>query len=90
MSKREQKEKNVNKSVYRGVYHEIAEDMGVEVAEKMFENYAGLQMNFPKRLYTSEYYAERIVQDYQKGMSVQAIAKKYHYTERRIRQILEE
>ena len=64
MSKGERYEKETkdDTSVYRGVYREIAEDMGVEVTEKMFANYAGLQMNFPKRLYTSEYYAERIVQ----------------------------
>ena len=75
--------------VYRGVYREIAEDMGVEVAEKMIENYAGLQLNFPKKLYTSEYYVEKILQEHKDGVSIKNIAKEYQYTERRIRQLLE-
>lgn len=86
MSTKERTEKYAG--VYRGIYCEIAEDMGVEVAEKMFKNYGGLQLNFPKKLYTSEYYSQKILQEYEQGVSIQMIAKKYEYTERRIRQLL--
>lgn len=73
-----------------GVYRDLAEELGVETAYKVYEVLNGLQVCFPKRFFTKEYTKEMIISGYSEGTSVQALSKQFGLTERRIRQMISE
>ncbi len=79
---------NKNKDKLNGIYQEIAEECGFEVALKLFENYRGLQVTFPNKFVDSQYIHSKIIAEYSKGVSIQELVKKYKYSERYIRMIL--
>ena len=72
-----------------GVYKEVAETVGVDNAYKLFDHFKGLQLMFPLRFYSSEYIAHQICEEYD-GKNVRALARKYGYSESRVRQIIRE
>lgn len=70
-----------------GIYKEIAEIFGREVSKKIFEEYRGLNVNFPVRFYDRSFLVECIRKEY-KGDNIRALAKKYGYSDRWIRKII--
>lgn len=70
-----------------GIYRDLALDLGVEIAISMFEHYRGLQVVFPTTLLSKEYLQQKIIQEYN-GTNVKDLARKYDYTERWVRQII--
>lgn len=72
-----------------GVYKEVAETVGVENAHKLFLHFKGLQLMFPLKFYSKEYIAQQIKAEYD-GKNVRDLARKYEYSESRVRQILKE
>lgn len=72
-----------------GVYKDIAENMGINIAVKFFENYKGLQITFPVRLYEREYIVSKIKKEYN-GSNIKELARKYSYSERWIRKLLKD
>lgn len=70
-----------------GFYHDIALDMGVEVAVQMYEHYKGLQVVFPTKLLDSEFIQTQILKEYD-GRNYKQIALKYGYSERWVRKII--
>ena len=81
------KQQGVTAEDLAGVYKEIAEIVGLENAYKIFHNFKGLQLMFPLKFYSSAYKAQQIIEEYD-GNNVRNLAKKYEYSESRIRQIL--
>ena len=71
-----------------GVYRDLAEELGVETAYKVYEVLNGLQVCFPKRFFTQEYTKKCIISGYMNGISVQNLSKQFGLTERRIRQLI--
>lgn len=71
-----------------GVYKELAEELGVETAYKVYEVLNGLQICFPKHFYKPEYTRKLIMDGYAAGDSVQSLSKQFGLTERRIRQLV--
>lgn len=49
--------------------------------------YKGLQVTFPKRLYSKEYVKEKVLQEYN-GKNLKELSKRYGYSERWIRQMI--
>ncbi len=72
------------------IYKELAVEFGVDVAHKMYEQYGGLQIVFPNKFESAQYIREKIVDGYNRGEKVQALAKKYGYSERYLRKLLKE
>lgn len=70
------------------IYSEIAEVVGVEDAFKLYEHFRGQQMNFPQRIYSTEYVTQYVKAHYD-GTNLREFAKKFNYSERRIRQLLQ-
>ena len=70
-----------------GVYKEVAETVGVDNAYKIYNQFKGLQLMFPLRFYSKEYIAQQIQAEYD-GKNVRDLARKYGYSESRVRQIL--
>ena len=71
-----------------GVYKDLAEELGVETAYKVYEVLNGLQICFPKHFYKPEYTRKLIMDGYAAGDSVQSLSKQFGLTERRIRQLV--
>lgn len=69
------------------VYCEIAEIVGTENAFKLYEHFKGQQLNFPQRIYSTEYVEAYVKENYD-GTNLREFAKKFNYSERRIRQFL--
>ena len=72
-----------------GVYKEVAETVGIDNAYKIFHHFKGLQLMFPLKFYSNEYMANQISKEYD-GKNVRDLARKYEYSESRVRQILRE
>lgn len=81
---------------YHGAYRDIAKILAQHLPEKevrllteeIHKEFNGTALCFTKKLYTKEYIAEIIVKEYRKGVPVKELAKKYDYTERRIRMMV--
>ena len=72
-----------------GVYKEVAETVGVDNAYKIYSHFKGLQLMFPLKFYSREYIVQQICAEYD-GKNIHALARKYGYSESRVRQILRE
>ena len=78
-----------NKDKHSQLYKELAELIGDTATIKLWENCQGLNISFPKKLYSNEY-VKRFILENKDKMSVQEIAKEMGLSDRRIRQILKE
>ena len=78
---------DVTSSDLAGVYKEVAETVGVDNAYKIYNHFKGLQLMFPLRFYSKEYIAQQIQAEYD-GKNVRDLARKYVYSESRVRHIL--
>lgn len=71
-----------------GIYRDLAETVGVNNTYKIYNHFKGMQMMFPLKFYSSEYIARQLVEEYENGVNVHALVRKYKLSESRIRQIL--
>lgn len=76
------KSKNLN-----GVYGDIADNIGMDIAIKFHENFGGLQITFPKHFYNKDYIVKQIKTEFN-GNNFRELAKKYNYSERWIRELI--
>lgn len=76
-------------TLFNTIYNDISEKFGIDVAIHMYENYRGLQVTFPTRLFNSDYVKAKIPLEYD-GTNIKQLAKKYGYSEKSIRRILKE
>lgn len=53
----------------------------------MHQAYKGLQVTFPKRLYSKDYVREKIIKEYN-GKNLKELSKRYGCSERWIRQMI--
>lgn len=72
-----------------GIYRDIAEQIGVEDTYKLYEHFKGQQLSLPMRFYSVEYMEATVREEYN-GTNLKELARKYDYSERRIRQMLRE
>ena len=71
------------------LYKEIAEEIGVENTVKLFMHFKGQQMTCPQRLFSIEYVKKYVKENYD-GTNIKELARKFGYSERRIRDFLKE
>lgn len=55
----------------------------------LHQAYKGLQVTFPKRLYSKEYVQEMVKKEYD-GKNLKELSRRYNYSERWIRKMLKE
>ncbi len=77
------------KDKYSQIYKELAELIGDNATVKIWKNYQGLNISFPKKLYSNEYVRKFISENIGKK-SIREIAKEVGLSERRVRQIAKE
>lgn len=78
---------NLKAEDLNGIYKDIAENMGVEIAKIFYIHYKGLQFTFPVRFLSKEYVKNKIKNEYD-GNNIKLLAKKYQYSERWIREVI--
>jgi len=64
-----------------GIYKDIANDLGIDIALKIFNHYRGLQITFPTRLLSAEYVKKQLSIEYN-GSNIKELSLKYNYSER--------
>ena len=69
------------------IYEEIAEITSREDAIAIYEKFRGLQIAFPRRLYSTEYVSAYVKEHYN-GKNLKELAQHFEYSERRIREFL--
>lgn len=69
------------------IYKEIADEIGFDNTVKIYNQFKGQQIFFPQRIYAADYVISYIKEN-KENMSVKELAKKFGYTERRIRQFM--
>jgi len=72
---------------FAGIYKEVAKTMGDKAAIEIHKLFSGQQIAFPKRLYNKDYICNFIKKNYD-GSNLRQLSKKFDYSDRRIRQIL--
>lgn len=70
-----------------GIYKEIAEECGLEVAKQIHKTFKGMNISFPMKFYCRLKTIELIKTEYT-GSNIRELAKKYGYSDRWIRMIL--
>ena len=70
-----------------GIYKDIAEVAVEDVAKILYKNFRGQQVVFPNKLYSSNFTAQKIREEYN-GKNAKELALKYGFTERWVRTIL--
>ena len=70
-------------------YAELFEIVDEETLCQIYEIYRGRQISFPMRLYDRQRVAQRIKSEYD-GHNLAALTKKYDYSQRWIRKILQD
>ena len=76
-----------NSGNYNEIYRELAELLDEDAALKIWRNYAGLSVAFPRQLY-SRAYVRKFIRDNRDNMKPGEIARRVGLTERRVRQII--
>ena len=70
------------------VYKTIAEELSVEVAEKIFSLFSGTQVVFPVKFTTAEFRKQQVIEMAREKKKIAEIAKDCGMTDRRVRQII--
>lgn len=71
------------------VYEEIATVIGEEETVKLYEKFRGQQITFPQRLYNTNYVSDYVKANYN-GKNIRELARKFDYSERRVREFLKQ
>lgn len=79
----------INSECLNGVYNEIANSLGIDVAMTIYSIYRGQQITFPVNFFTTDFIAARIVAEYN-GKNIGQLATKYGYSEKWIRKMIKE
>ncbi|ETA75014.1 Mor transcription activator family protein [Ligilactobacillus equi] len=74
---------------YNEIYAELADLLGRHGMDLVYQNYHGMQVNFPVRLYTRDYVKQKLKKE-NNPVDIKAMAKKYGYSEKTIRRMLKE
>jgi len=74
---------------YNSIYQEIFDNFGLDVMMYIFKQYRGQSLSFPIKLINPQWQKIQIKSDHERGLTVRELAKKYEYTEQRIRIILQ-
>lgn len=72
-----------------GVYNDLANILGIDAVLKIHSAYRGQQITFPVELFSKEFIALQIVNEYD-GYNVKQLATKFGYSEKWIRKILKD
>ena len=81
--------KNIKGEYLNGVYNELANLLDIGDVLKIHESFRGQQVTFPVDLFSKEYIASHIAQEYN-GHNVKQLATKFGYSEKWIRKILKD
>jgi hypothetical protein len=80
---------NIQPADLAGIYKDIVEAIGLEATMLLHRDFQGQQVTFPKKLYSKSYILHQLQKEEQ-PLNIRAIALKFGYTERRLRQIIRE
>ena len=70
-----------------GIYSEIAEEFDMDTAYRIYQCFKGLQLTFPLHFYSSDCLQRHIMAEHN-GSNTRQVAKKYGFSDRRVRQII--
>ena len=73
----------------KGVYKEIAQSTSVDIAIAIHKMFKGQQNVFPLKLYDREFIKSYVKENYN-GHNIRELSQQFGYSDRRIRQILNE
>ncbi|MCR4610607.1 MAG: Mor transcription activator family protein [Lachnospiraceae bacterium] len=74
---------------YNQIYNELRDLIGEENMYKVYENFKGMQVSFPSRLYTKEYMEQQIKERYN-GHNGKELAREFGYTVKYFNQLIKE
>ena len=78
---------NLTPDRLNSIYAELTDLIGMDNMIKIYSNYKGQQVNFPIKLWSKDYIAEQIKEEYN-GHNIGSLATKFGYSERWIRKIV--
>ncbi len=78
---------NESSNKFAGIYNDLEELVGDENVYQIYKKLRGQQVSFPQRLYSAEYVAKQVVEEFN-GENLCELARKYEYTERHLRKLM--
>lgn len=76
----------IKEEALNSFYRELAQVVGLENMEKLYDYYKGQQLSFPIRIYDKEYVLQVLKEEYD-GTNAKALSRKLGYSERWIKQL---
>ena len=72
---------------YAGVYNDLADLLGEEAVELIFQTMSGQQITLPRKLYTKAYVIQQ-TKNITDQKELKKVAIRFGYSERRLKQLL--
>ncbi|WP_261806457.1 Mor transcription activator family protein [Lapidilactobacillus luobeiensis] len=73
---------------WQPIYQELADLIGAQQAQVVFEYYRGSVVSFPQHLQQRQAVVTAVQADHQRGASVRQLAQRYQVAERTVRRYL--
>ena len=77
----------MKKSDFKGIYAEMSEILGEEIVKIIHKHYKGQQVNFPMKLYSNEYVANYIIENYSEK-TVREISRTLGYSDKWVQKLI--
>lgn len=74
--------------VWNEPYKQLAKLVGAAETLKIYQEFRGLQVNFPVRLIAGQYIGEIVYAEYD-GKNLATLARRYGYSERHLRRLIQ-
>ena len=80
---------NIKNENLNGVYADLADLLGIDAVLKIHNEFRGQQLTIPVRLFSQQHIISQVIDNYY-GYNIKALATRFGYSEKWVRQILRE
>lgn len=77
----------LDSSCLNEIYGDLADLLGIDATLRIYSEFAGQQISFPKRLFAKEYVVSETIRCYD-GKNLNKLSKRFGYSERHLRHLM--
>lgn len=82
-------ENQVDSTALQPLYERLGQELGLEAMQKIWNEFKGMQVNFPAHLYNRDRVKAKVWEQFD-GHNVQDLARKYGYSQKWVQQVINE
>lgn len=73
---------------WNDIYQQLEKIVGAELTIQLFQEFRGMQINFPMKLLSSEFIGEVTFSEFN-GKNLKELSRKFGYSERHLRRLIQ-